>query len=172
MGVTIDMITGWVNANYGLIIFTSLILFLVGMHWMNKYNKKKRQKQLDVPPLMPTSDVLQEQSFTDEFDLFEDIQAKDTLTSFKDQKAKIEKKLKQIREEAKKVVGQEKQGDYEYRQRKFQFGNERKRLALNYNNYMHQSRIIDEMIQNQIRLQEEFKKEDGSKQRDEKGRYI
>ena len=141
-------IMDWIDANYGLIVISVIVIAIIGYNYYKKHKQKKQDRI--------------EQSYIDSepigMELFEDVQAKDTLSSLKKQKLNAEKNLRQIKVEAKKVVGQESQIDYEYRQRKIQFSNEKKRLGLNYTNYMHQSRIIDEMIQNQIRMQEEFKK--------------
>ena len=139
----------WINANYGLIIFAAIILAMAGYSFYKKQKQKKEMKLAEQS--YPLSAVA-------EMDLFEDVIAGDSLSSFKKQKLVAEKNISQIKKEAKQVVVEEKKIDYEYRQKKLQFANEKKRLGLSYTNYMHQSRIIDEMMQNQIKMQEEFNK--------------
>ena len=139
----------WINANYGLIIFAAIILAMAGYSFYKKQKQKKEMKLAEQS--YPLSAVA-------EMDLFEDVIAGDSLSSFKKQKLVAEKNISQIKKEAKQVVVEEKKIDYEYRQKKLQFANEKKRLGLSYTNYMHQSRIIDEMMQNQLRMQEEFNK--------------
>ena len=139
----------WINANYGLIIFAAIILAMAGYSFYKKQKQKKEMKLAEQS--YPLSAVA-------EMDLFEDVIAGDSLSSFKKQKLVAEKNISQIKKEAKQVVAEEKKIDYEYRQKKLQFANEKKRLGLSYTNYMHQSRIIDEMMQNQLRMQEEFNK--------------
>ena len=147
----------WVRTNYGVIGLGVIVLIMFGYHYFKQYKKKKAEQ-----PTSPEGDALQEPILL-EMDLFGDITGRDTLGTFRKQKSSVEKGLVQIKQEAKRVVGAEKKLDYEYRQQKIQFANERKRMGLNYTNYMNQHRILDEMIQNQLRMQEEFKKAKGRK---------
>lgn len=142
-------ITEWINANYGLIIFSAVVLAMIGYSFYKKQKQKKEKKSTEQS--YPLSAVV-------EMDLFEDVITGDSLSSFKKQKLVAEKNISQIKKEALQVVAEEKKIDYEYRQKKLRFANEKKGLGLSYTNYMHQSRIIDEMIQNQIKMQEEFNK--------------
>lgn len=138
----------WFNINYGSVIIGTIFLVIAGYNSYKKYKQKKGK--LEEQPYIDTSLL--------ELELFEDNGAGNSLSSFKKQKIVTEKSITQVKKEAKRVVGEEQKLDYEYRQKKMQFANQRKRLGLNYSNYMHQSRIIDEMIQNQMKMQEEFDK--------------
>ena len=136
---------------YGLAVLIAIIIVILGYN----YSKKRRaKKEAQEQPL--DESYIDTQSF--DADLFEDAPARDTLSSLKKQKTNAERNLVLIKRDAKKIVATEKQVDYEYMQSKVQFKNEKKRLGLNYTNYMHQSRILDEMIQNQLKMQEDSKK--------------
>ena len=146
--------TEWINANYGLIVFLAIVIVIIAYRSYKKFKDTRTQSESN--SYVDTSEF--------ETELFEDVGTGNSVSSFKKQKLVAEKNIIQIRKEAKQTVAEEKKLDYEFRQKKMQFANEKKRLGLSYTNYMHQSRIIDEMIQNQLRMQEEFKKtKDGNR---------
>ena len=146
-------ITEWMQSNYGLIIIILIFLAIAGYN----YYKKRRQKKQNEYSQREDS-YMQEPALLEADLLFEDIQGKDNLSTFKKQKQNIEKNLGQVRSKAKNLVNEEKQIDYDYEKHKKQYGMEKKKMGMEYTSWMNQLRIMEEMIQNQARMQEELKK--------------
>ena len=146
-------ITEWMQSNYGLIIIILIFLAIAGYN----YYKKRRQKKQNEYSQREDS-YMQEPALLEADLLFEDIQGKDNLSTFKKQKQNIEKNLGQVRSKAKNLVNEEKQIDYDYEKHKNQYGMEKKKMGMEYTSWMNQLRIMEEMIQNQARMQEELRK--------------
>lgn len=151
-----NVIFEWIRYNYGMIIFFLVILFILFSRSIIKFFIKKSVKKEDEKTVYiskePTFDL------GDESGLFDDIKNKDTLDNFQEQKVSAEKQIMQIKEEGKKLIKEEQKFVYEYKQKKARFASNRKQLGMKYTTWMNQLKMVESMIENQIHIEEEFKK--------------
>lgn len=80
------------------------------------------------------------------------------IADLAEQKTEIEKVITGIKEEGQKILEGEKKLDEEYRQKRLNFSNQKKTLGMKYGTWINQLRLIDNMIENQKRMEESFKK--------------
>ncbi len=145
----------FLRAYYGFIILGVVVILLLAWNSAVRYIKKSKAKNLDILPQSGLDDAL---FSLEQESLFEDIQGKDALDSFQEQRAMAEKQINKIKEDGKKMVRDELNFINEYRQKKYQFDRDRKSLGMKYSVWVNQLRMIDEMIANQSRIREEFNK--------------
>lgn len=150
----------FLRAYYGFIILGVVVILLLFWNFIINRIKRIKKKVMDEPLSPGLDDAL---FSLEQEGLFEEIQNKDTLNNFQEQRILAEKRIKQIKEEGKKIVRDEINFVNEYRQKKFQFDRERKSLGMKYSIWVNQLKMIDEMIANQSRIRDEFNKlqEDG-----------
>ena len=146
----------WLRDYYGILILVVIILLI--FFWgslMRFLRKPKKNKAADFRPIPEMESTL---FGVGEQGLFEEIQSKDTITNFSEQRESAERQIKQIKEEGKKLVSEEHASIQEYHHKKLRFERERKHLGMKYSILINQLRMLDEMIINQARISEEFKK--------------
>src|SRR3990167_4567483 len=140
---------------YGFVILGVVVILLLFWNLIINHIKKFKAKNTNNLPQSGLNDAL---FSLEQESLFEDIQSKDTLDNFQEQRMLAEKQIKQIKEDGKKIVRDEFNFINEYRQNKARFDRDRKSLGMKYSVWVNQLRMIDEMITNQSRIKEEFDK--------------
>ena len=149
----------WLELNYGMILTVLVLLVIIFNKKIRSFfpNKSKpKQEETEIPFIDPT--MPETLAGLEESNLFNDLQKKDTLSMFKQQKAVAEKYIKSIKEEGKKLIGEEKKAAFEYQQTRNNFNLGRQQLGVKYNIWVNKLNTLDNMILQQIRMEEELKK--------------
>src|SRR3990167_8774670 len=138
---------------YGFVILGVVVILLLFWNLIINHIKKFKAKNTNNLPQSGLNDAL---FSLEQESLFEDIQSKDSLDNFQEQRILAEKQIKQIKEDGKKIVRDELNFANEYRQKKDRFDRDRKSLGMKYSIWTSQLKMIDGMIINQAKIREEF----------------
>lgn len=149
----------WLNKNYGSIIALGVVLLII----FNKkikilFSKKKKEEDESISFLEQTTDIQGSLDDLEENNLFNNMQKKDSLSLFNQQKISSQKYIKHIQKEGKKLIQQEKEVTLEYQQRINQLNIQKKQLGIKYTTGINKLQILENMIASQIRMEEELEK--------------
>src|SRR3990167_1630337 len=170
--VTLVSTWNWISTYKGYILIGLVISLLLLREIIKRFFRdmvsRLTDKREQESPIPISQDYAYDSSI--DYDLFRSEDSNGSLKSFQRQRAKITRDINKTRIDGKKLVAEEKQFDAKCRQDKQQYIMKRKSMGLQYTNLMNQLRITDEMIENQIRMQDELRKATGGQQ--EGGRAI
>lgn len=162
----ITNIIEWLSKYYGM-IFAIGVLLLILFHKRIKLffsKKKKTDEEEPVVFLEQTPDIQDSLVSLEENNLFNNVEKKNSLSLFKQQKAIAEKYIRHIQAEGRKLIQQENKTASEYQQKINQLNIQKKQLGIKYTTGVSKLRILETMILSQIRMEEELEKLKNQKQ--------
>ena len=156
-------LVSWINQNYGIIVLVLLvILFLFGKKIVGylKTDKKKNEVVIPINAELPQVTTRSTPSlFAPDAgnDLFSEVGNKSALGSIQEQRGLAKKWINYLREEGKNVVKEERDFHIKHKAKLDDINNKKKDLGLKYTTWTNQLKMIDEMIENQILMEENLK---------------
>lgn len=149
----------WLSKYYGPLLAGGVILIILFHKQLKSlFSKKKKDEEEAVPFLEQTTDIQDSLVDLEENNLFNNVQKKNSLSLFRQQKATAEKYIKHIQAEGKKLIQQEKKNAWEYQQKINQMNIEKKQLGIKYTTGISKLHILDTMIASQMKMDEEIYK--------------
>ena len=159
-----NKITEWASQNYGIVILIAVIILtlfhkqIVSLGAKILASKRKEEKDTGLQFLTVEPNMQESLAGLEENNLFNDLQKRDTLSVFRQQKAVAEKCIRGVKEEGKQLLEEEKKAALEYQQKLNKFNIGRQQLGIKYNIWLNKLNTLNNMIIQQMHMEEELKK--------------